>query len=253
MGKQTEFEVEALVDMAQQLRAPGAQVDHMDGAAAAFSYVRIADLVRSVWVSEGMPQSWTILDWGCGYGQVSWLLRRRGLTVISCDVGRRRAPESWPDLSLNVVYIEHPVQLPYDAGSFAAVLSVGVLEHVTDIEGSLRELSRILRPGGLLFVFMFPNRFSWAEWVADLRHRSVHPNKYTFRQTCRILSEQGFAIERKWRRNFLPRNLTGFSPKLKRLYGRWYREIESLDKPLSNLPPTSFLSGVLEVIARKYV
>jgi hypothetical protein len=98
---------------------------------------------------------------------------------------------------------------------------------------------------------MFPNRYSWAEWVADLRHRSAHPNKFTFRQSIRILSEHGFAVERKWRRNFLPRNLTGFSPTIKRIYGRYYREIESLDSVLANVPPTSIFSGVLEMILRK--
>jgi SAM-dependent methyltransferase len=251
MTKQSAFELDALVAMAQRARAVGAKdVDHMDGAAAAFNYVRIADVVRSVLTSESVHSP--ILDWGCGYGQVSWLLRRRGLSVISCDVEKRRAQESMPELaSLSVERIEHPVLLPYDSGAFAAVLSVGVLEHVPDLDGSLEELNRIMRPRGLLFIFMFPNRLSWAEWLADLRHISVHPQKYTFRQTGRILSEHGFAIERKWRRNFLPRNLTGSSLRIKRLYGRCYRQIESLDTVLANLPPTSFFSGVLELIVRK--
>jgi SAM-dependent methyltransferase len=251
MANDNALEIDVLIDMARRAQAVGAEdLDHMDGAAAAFNYVRVADLVRSVWTCETMQGP--ILDWGCGYGQVSWLLRRRGLSVVSCDVERRRAQESMPELaSISVDHIEHPVLLPYDSGAFAAVLSVGVLEHVPDLDGSLQELNRVMRPGGLLFLLMFPNRFSWAERLADMRHISVHPQKYTFRQTRRILAEHGFTIERKWRRNFLPRNLTGVSLTLKRLYGRYYRQIESLDKVLANVPPTSFLSGVLEMIVRK--
>lgn len=249
-----DFEVSELETLVQQAtaakRAGAIHLDHMDGAAAAFNSVRVADLVRSVYTSEGMQGP--ILDWGCGYGQVSWLLRRRGLSVISCDVERRQARESMPEFaSIIVDHLEHPVLLPYDAGAFAAVLSVGVLEHVPDLDGSLQELNRVMRPSGLLFLLMFPNKFSWAEWLADLRHISRHPHKYTFRQTDRILVKHGFVIERKWRRNFLPRNLTGFSPALKQIYGRYYREIESLDKVLANLPPTCIFSGVLEMILRK--
>jgi SAM-dependent methyltransferase len=247
----TGCELVALMDMAAAAKAVGAMdMDHMDAAAGAFNYIRVADLVSSYVHNRAdyMP----ILDWGCGYGQVTWLLERRQLPVVSCDVEERAARASIPALSsLNIRQIREPVRLPYGSQSFGAVLSVGVLEHVPDLEGSLREVNRILRQGGLFFIFMFPNRFSWAEWLADVRHISVHPQKYTFRQTRRILAEHGFAIERKWRRNFLPRNLTGLSLALKRLYGRYYRQIESLDKVLANVPPTSFLSGVLEMIVRK--
>lgn len=247
----TDYELEALMDMAHTARAAGAKdMEHMDAAAGAYNSIRVANLVSSYLQSR--PSHVPILDWGCGYGQITWLLERRGLPVASCDVEERPARASIPLLSpLNIQQIYDCVRLPYDSESFGTVLSVGVLEHVPDLGGSLLEVNRILRPGGLFFIFMFPNRFSWAEFFADLRHISVHPRKYTLRQTRRILSEHGFAIDRKWRRNFLPRNLTGFSLELKRFYGRYYRQIESLDKVLANLPPTSFFSGVLEVIARK--
>src|SRR6185437_1903821 len=113
---------------------------------------------------------------------------------------------------------------------FGAVLSVGVLEHVPDLAGSLQEVGRLLKPNGIFFIFMFPNRFSWAEWVADLRGISVHPNKYTFRQTRELLERHGFRLEKKWRRNLLPRNLTGLNSRVKTLYGRYYRQVESADR-----------------------
>jgi SAM-dependent methyltransferase len=244
-------ELETLVQLAKTGKAAGANdLDHMDGRAAASMYVRIADLVAALMQSGKITTP--VLDWGCGYGQVSWLLRRRGVPVLSYEVERRPARELMaPFKVINVQYGSDPVRLPYTGSSVGAVLSVGVLEHVPDMSGSLREIGRVLRPGGLFFVFMLPNRYSWAEWVADVRRTSVHPNKFTFRQATKILSEHGFNVERKWRRNFLPRNLTGFSPASKRIYGRYYCEIESLDKVLANLPPTSIFSGVLEMIARK--
>jgi SAM-dependent methyltransferase len=224
-------------------------MDHLDGPSAAFNYIRIANLVEAH--LRTTPINHPILDWGCGYGQVSWLLKRRNLPVISCDVEERPARNLIGTLNeIDVLYLQDPVRLPYASGTFGAVLSVGVLEHVADFEGSLQEVNRVLRPEGVFFVFMLPNRFSWAEFLATVRHRSVHPHKYTPRSISKFLGPN-FEIEKMWRRNFLPRNLGGFSQRTKTAYGRYYREIESLDRVLANVPPTSILSGVIEVIARK--
>jgi SAM-dependent methyltransferase len=244
-------ELDALLAMARAARAAGASdLEHMDGAAAAFNYIRIADLVSSHYHS--LRPDRPILDWGCGYGQVSWLLQRRGVKVLSCDAEKRAAIDSIPQLaSIPVRYMSDPVRLPYEAESFSAVLSVGVLEHVPDLKGSLQEIRRVLIRGGLLFLFMFPNRFSWAEWAAARRGISAHPDKFTFRQTESLLQDHGFRVEKKWRRNLLPKNLTGLSPTIKSLYGRYYRQIERLDRILCSVPPVAWFSGVLELIAKK--
>jgi SAM-dependent methyltransferase len=251
-GKEPEItELEILVHLASVGRAAGAtDLDHMDGAAAAFNYIRIANQVVSLLEPEEIATP--VLDWGCGYGQVSWLLQRRGVSVVSYDVEKRPARERMAPLnSINVEYGTDPVRLPYASSFTGAVLSVGVLEHVLDMSGSLREINRVLRPGGLFFIFMLPNRYSWAEWIADRRHASAHPVKFTFRTAMSVLCTHGFDVETRWKRNFLPRNLTGFGQPFKSAYGSLYRQIELLDKLLSNIPPTSIFSGVLEFIARK--
>lgn len=251
-GKESEIaELDFLIRSAALGKAAGARdLEHIDGAAAAFNYIRIADLVASLFAAREITPP--VLDWGCGYGQVSWLLQKRGVHVVSYNVERRPLRERMQGLnSICVEYSADPVRLPYTSSSVGTVLSVGVLEHVPDIIGSLQEIKRVLRPGGLLLIFMLPNRFSWAEWIADRRHASVHPVKFTLRSATDLLSSQGFDIERRWRRNFLPKNLTGFGPHFKRAYGALYGEIEAIDRILSKVPPTSYLSGVLEFQARK--
>lgn len=244
-------EVEALIRMGAAAEAAGAKdMDHLDAPAAAFNSVRMADLISSSLQSKDSHSR--VLDWGCGYGQISWLLQRRGVRVVSCDIERRPAREHIQELrSLDIQYTADPVRLPFDSGTFSAVVSAGVLEHVADEEGSLQEIHRILEPGGLLFVFMLPNRFSWAEWIAELRGISVHPRKYTLGRVSSLLEDHGFNVDSKWRRHFLPRNLTGLSRRIKVAYGRYYRQIESADHVLANCLPTCFFSGVIEMIARR--
>lgn len=251
-GKSSKLtEIECLIELAKMGKAAGAKdLDHLDGAAAAFTYIRVANLVASRWQAEEITAP--VLDWGCGYGQVSWLLKERGVAVLSYDVQERPAREHMPPInSVDIKYGDDPVRLPYPSASAGAVLSVGVLEHVPDIGSSLWEINRVLRPGGTFFVFMLPNRYSWAEWIADMRHVSSHPVKFTSRTAVNLLSSHGFEVEKQWRRNFLPRNLTGLPQWFKTVYGCLFRQIGALDSLLANTPPASLFSGVLEFIARK--
>ncbi len=75
----------------------------------------------------------TILDWGCGLGQVSDLLARAGLNATSFDYRGDDSPDAeqplphFPDVC---AYLSSdPRRLPYGDASFHAVLSCGVLDH----------------------------------------------------------------------------------------------------------------------------
>ena len=110
-----------------------------------------------------------ILDWGCGYGQVSDLLWRAGLDVTAFDY--RRPPRTgscrWratPTSRFTSATIRGGCRSP--TGSFDAVLSCGVLEHVEDPDASLEEIRRVLVPGGTFYVYKLPNRTSYLEAIA---------------------------------------------------------------------------------------
>src|SRR3954463_65575 len=112
-------------------------------------YIAVADRIAAE------QQQGRVLDWGCGWGQVTVLLRERGVDVESYDYRpdaeavKVIALERYPEVRATVS--AEPVVLPYETDSFDAVLSLGVLEHVQDPDASLEELRRILRPGGRLY------------------------------------------------------------------------------------------------------
>lgn len=98
-----------------------------------------------------------ILDAGMGPGRLCAELRRRGWVVSGVDsspemvdLARRRLPGSRERLL--VARIE---ELPFESGSFDAVLATGVLEYA-EMTAALNELARIVRPGGLVIV-SYPN------------------------------------------------------------------------------------------------
>src|SRR5947209_5015508 len=168
-------------------------------------YGRIADRVAAERLGP-------VLDWGCGFGQVSHLLLERGVEVESFDYregeqSRIVKLEMFPEITAHVS--GDPVALPFADGHFAAVLSCGVLEHVQNPEASLEELRRVLRPGGRLFVYKLPNRFSYLELIAKplglyYHGRLPHDRVYDRRRAVELLSRSGFRVDAFRRANMLP-------------------------------------------------
>jgi SAM-dependent methyltransferase len=88
------------------------------------------------------------LDIGCGEGQVSRRLERHGAKVVGLDlaasqvqVARRRGGST--------CYLQAGAQhLPFSSTSFDTVVLCLAIEHVEAFEDAIREVARVLMPGG---------------------------------------------------------------------------------------------------------
>jgi SAM-dependent methyltransferase len=96
------------------------------------------------------PVRGRVLDVGCGGGQVAKAVKRErpDLSVFACDVSRAAlaaASVSPAGVDFRLALAE---RLPYDDAEFDFVWIFDVLEHVDDPELVLREVARVLKPGG---------------------------------------------------------------------------------------------------------
>jgi ubiquinone/menaquinone biosynthesis C-methylase UbiE len=193
-----------------------------------------------------------VLDWGCGWGQVTALLVGAGLDVSAFDYrpevpreGMRPLPR-FPEIE---AYISHdPIHLPFEDGSFDAVLSCGVLEHVEDPDASLEELMRVLEPGGTMYVYKLPNRYSYLEWIARLlglyyHGEASHDAVYTKRSAVSLLERHGFVVREARRTNVLPLTLSG------RAATRFAGVIWRANRALMHVPGLNSIATNIEVIA----
>jgi SAM-dependent methyltransferase len=161
-----------------------------------------------------------VLDWGAGHGQLTARLLERGIDVTSYDYAPDE-PAGRKPLDVAAAEVDHspdPVTLPYEDHAFDAVLSCGVLEHVADPDGSLEELHRVLEPGGRLYVYKLPNRFSYLEWLArplGLYYHGQLPNDrvYTPASARALLERHGFAVRELRTMNMLPLLAVGGRPR----------------------------------------
>jgi SAM-dependent methyltransferase len=138
--------------------------------------------------------------------------------------------------------------LPYADESFDAALSCGVLEHVVDPDASLRELARILRPGGVLYVYKLPNRFSYLERIAKTMGLYYHgrlenDRLYTPMLARELLRRNGYDVLELRRANMLPLSLTG------RAASRAGLRIWQANRALSRAPGLNVLATNVELVA----
>jgi 2-polyprenyl-6-hydroxyphenyl methylase/3-demethylubiquinone-9 3-methyltransferase len=146
---------------------------------------------RLKWMDRKIDwRSKKVLDLGCAGGFMAEALDDRGAVVTGIDpaeeaIAAARAHARQDDR--NITYdIGVGEQLPYADETFDALVCVDVLEHVADLAKTVREIARVLKPGGL-FLFDTINRnplarfatITMAEDILRLLPRGTHdPEMY---------------------------------------------------------------------------
>jgi len=97
-----------------------------------------------------------VLDIGCGGGLLSEPVARMGATVVGADPSEKNIGIASTHAKASGVSVDYrPVtaeQLAEAGETFDIVLNMEVVEHVADVEFFMSTCSRMVRPGGIMFV-----------------------------------------------------------------------------------------------------
>jgi SAM-dependent methyltransferase len=96
-----------------------------------------------------------VLDIGCGDGHYAAAAFPGGIDV-GIDVTEEIVAEARQNGPYGRVEVASGTALPYADATFQTVISNCVIEHIPDIEALVREVSRVLAPGGR-FIFSVPD------------------------------------------------------------------------------------------------
>ena len=159
------------------------------------------DIAAMLLNDAALPPRGTLLDVGCGSGQTMlWFeTMRPGWTAVGLDVAAEGLTAAHGIGAL--VCRASALQLPFATATLDLAITLDVLQHLPldggDVE-ALREIRRVLKPGG--YMFLRTNAQAFPHTTDD---RAFHFRKYRPRELRARLAQAGFAVIRLSRVNSL--------------------------------------------------
>lgn len=156
-------------------------------------FVAMREITDAIVASEIKGRHLTILDAGCGTGYNVSHYERAGHTVFALDI----APEAIAGVRRRgflKVCQASVAGIPYASASFDFVFSFDVLSQVPvpSAEEAIREMYRVLKPGGYLFVRVAA--FEWLRSSHDQELNTIH--RYACPELRQKLQDAGFKVHR---------------------------------------------------------
>ena len=154
-----------------------------------------ADYLRSIVARRlGKVTVPRILDIGCGHGLMHPYLRSFGLDIVGTEVATEvlsLARAANP----KVAYVGYDGQtLPFTPNSFDVALAVCVMHHVPPAQWKdfLREMRRVLRPGGIAVIFEHNPLNPLTRYVVASNTIDADANLLSARMLRKLMRQAGF-------------------------------------------------------------
>jgi SAM-dependent methyltransferase len=193
-----------------------------------------------------------VLDAGVGAGRYADVVSRWGADVVGVDLSYAvdAAYQNFVDRS-NVWIMQADIgKLPFKPGSFDAIFSIGVLHHTPNTETHFKKLVPLLKPGGAIAVWVYPNEgdylvrkewirfvnkipprmfYEWCRWFVPWAQQRLDRPAVGILRRVFPFSSQGLGLE-----NDILDTFDGYSPTYHGVHAPeevegWFREIGLAD------------------------
>jgi SAM-dependent methyltransferase len=117
---------------------------------------RSESFLRGLGLRPELVAGRTVVDAGCGAGRYADVLQRWGAHVIAMDLSLavEACHDSLGERGVTVVQADL-AKPPIAPESVDVVVSLGVLHHTPDPQESFRQLAHLVKPGGLMAVWLY--------------------------------------------------------------------------------------------------
>lgn len=130
----------------------------------------------TVRLSQLCPPPGRVLDFGCGTGEIAAAIEEMGYRVAACDIAEKMieiARRTHDGSGVEWVCVNPDWRvLPFADRTFDAIIASSVFEYLVEVQHAATELSRVLRPEGILLLSV-PNPFSYVRRIEGLLHSAV--------------------------------------------------------------------------------
>lgn len=149
-----------------------------------------------------------VLEVGCGAGSMAKAIKkeRSDLAVVACDISTLAIERARKNPSGVAFRVASAYRLPYKNGTFAAVLSFDLLEHLDNPLTALKEMYRVLSPNGVLHAYV-PCEGEWSNYVFWFRKAgweakriyAGHIRQYSYKTLSALFERAGYTITKvRW-------------------------------------------------------
>ncbi len=170
---------------------------------------QVLDRIKLEYLRAILPASGRTLEVGSGSARLSCLLSMAGYHTTCLDYSRealRAAKVNYSQAAVGGWFvIGEGSRLPAPDGSFDVVLSTGLLEHFPDPSPIVREMVRVLKPGGLFYSDIVPRKFSLfrsLDWIGRFKRSlmsgdespdTFYERAFTTKEILDLLTESGLS------------------------------------------------------------
>ncbi len=137
-----------------------------------------------------VPPNALILDVGCGTGKGQESFGKLG-SVFGVDFSQD-ALMFCHARGLERIARANAEALPIQSAKFDIVVTLDTVEHIPDDYKAVSEISRILKPGGVILLNVPAYQWLWGPHDVAL----MHQRRYTRTQVRKLLESNGFSVER---------------------------------------------------------
>jgi len=132
----------------------------------------------------------TVLDLGSGSGYGSAELARTAASVIGVDISAEAVTYANSHYSIaNLSFFQHScTQLPWPDQGFHFITAFEVIEHLANWRDMLKEVRRLLSPGGT-FLVSTPNKLYYADQRREAGPNPFHEHEFEYEEFREALSE----------------------------------------------------------------
>jgi SAM-dependent methyltransferase len=204
---------------------------------------QVLDRIKLDYLGGILPGGGLTLEVGSGSGRLSCLLAMRGYRTLCLDYSF----EALKCAQVNFGTAQAPghfvagsgTRLPVADGSVDVVLSTGLLEHFLDPTPIVREMVRVLKPGGVFYSDIVPRKFSLfrsLDWIGSLKRTvtretidSLYERAFTRREIENLLSREGLRQVQVFSAGIVP----PYVPVLSRFQGLREWEVKFVERTQS--------------------
>jgi SAM-dependent methyltransferase len=141
----------------------------------------------------------SILEIGSGTGTLLAELVRRGHQIQGVELRNDFINQAHAWYGALPLQSTEGIALPFADRSFDVVMSFDVFEHIPDSDAHLREVVRVLRPGGV-YALQTPNKwmnviFETIRWRSLTKWRADHCSLHSLAELGQRLRRHGFEVQ----------------------------------------------------------